>query len=352
MKRVLFVASLPTKKMCFDGERNKSRDVLNAIKKMGEAKIDIIDYSKNKYLQTVKLIIKSFFKKYDFIFVSKCIVGGSLAIHIIHLFKKQRGKVFFYLIGNGYDGFEQKKIYFEDIAKCRHLIVESPIVADSMVKKGNNQKQIAIFPCIKPNYDLDVLEKKYPINGPLRLIYFSRINRHKGLDDLLDVVIRINEESKTTKFVLDVSGGVSDEPETIQFNKEVIETCSKYNYLNYIGLSLKIDGQDSYKRLQQYDLHVFPSKFVQECAPGAILDMFVAGIPTLSSTFPSYKFLLNADNSFFFEQNNKEDLYNKLIYIYDNQKELEQRRFKSHDEYFKYTETTFVKLLNDIGFDL
>ena len=44
MKRVLFVASLPTKKMCFDGERNKSRDVLNAIKNMGEAKIDIIDY--------------------------------------------------------------------------------------------------------------------------------------------------------------------------------------------------------------------------------------------------------------------------------------------------------------------
>lgn len=352
MKRVLFVASLPTKKMCFDGERNKSRDVLNAIKKMGEAKIDIIDYSKNKYLQTVKLIIKSFFKKYDSIFVSKCIVGGSLAIHLIHLFKKQRGKVFFYLIGNGYDGFEQKKIYFEDIAKCRHLIVESPIVADSMVKKGNDQKQISVFPCIKPNYDLDVLEKKYPVNGPLRIIYFSRINRHKGLDDLLDVVIRINEESKTTKFVLDVSGGVSNEPETIQFNKEVIETCSKYNYLNYIGLSLKIDGQGSYKRLQQYDLHVFPSKFVQECAPGAILDMFVAGIPTLSSTFPSYKFLLNVDNSFFFEQNNKEDLYNKLIYIYDNQKELEQRRFKSHDEYFKYTETTFVKLLNNIGFDL
>ncbi|OQC50457.1 MAG: Glycosyl transferases group 1 [Tenericutes bacterium ADurb.Bin024] len=352
MKRVLFVASLPTKKMCFDGERNKSRDVLNAIKKMGEAKIDIIDYSKNKYLQTVKLIIKSFFKKYDFIFVSKCIVGGSLAIHLIHLFKKQRGKVFFYLIGNGYDGFEQKKIYFEDIAKCRHLIVESPIVADSMVKKGNDQKQISVFPCIKPNYDLDVLEKKYPVNGPLRIIYFSRINRHKGLDDLLDVVIRINEESKTTKFVLDVSGGVSNEPETIQFNKEVIETCSKYSYLNYIGLSLKIDGQGSYKRLQQYDLHVFPSKFVQECAPGAILDMFVAGIPTLSSTFPSYKFLLNVDNSFFFEQNNKEDLYNKLIYIYDNQKELEQRRFKSHDEYFKYTETTFVKLLNNIGFDL
>lgn len=338
--------------MCFDGERNKSRDVLNAIKKFGNNKIDVVDYSKNKYFQTISLIFKSFFKKYDYIFVSKCIVGGSLAIHLIHFFKKHRGKVFFYLIGNGYDGFEEKKIYFGDIAKCHRLIVESPIVLESMANKGVNKNNIVVFPCIKPNYELDVLKKEYFGIAPLRIIYFSRINRHKGLDDLIDSVIRINEESGSVKFILDVSGGVSNEPETIQFNKEVIAVCNKYDYLNYLGLSLRIDGLDSYRRLQQYDLHVFPSKFIQECAPGAILDMFVAGIPTLSSTFPSYKFLLSDENSFFFEQNNKDDLYEKLKYIFDNPKELEKRRIKSHNEYFKYTETAFIKMLKDIGFGL
>ena len=352
MKKILFVASLPTKKMCFDGERNKSKDVLNAIKDIGKAKIDVINYSKNKYLQTLKLIILCFFKKYDYIFVSKCIVGGSLAIHIINFFKKQRNKVFFYLIGNGYEGFENKRIFFKDIAKCRRIIVESPIVATSMINKGADSNNISVFPCIKPNYEIGVLKKYYPKQEPLKLIYFSRINRQKGLDDLLETVIRINEESHKTKFTLDVSGGVSNEPETIKFNNEVIDLCNKYKYLNYIGLSLKIDGLNSYKKLQEYDLHVFPSKFVQECAPGSILDMFVAGVPTLSSTFPSSKYLMNKDNSFFFEQFNKDNLFLKLNEIYDNQQELESRRIKSHEEYFKYTESAFIKMLIDAGFEL
>lgn len=350
MKKVLFVASLPTKKMCFDGERNKSRDVLNAIKNMGFSKIDVINYSKNKYLQTIKLIFKTFFKKYDYIFVSKCIVGGSFAIHIIHKFKKTNGKVYYYLVGNGYCGFEDKKIYFEDLAKCKHLIVESPIVRQSMCKKGINDNNISIFPCIKPVYNLEVLAKRYPSSEPLKLLYFSRINKHKGLDDLLDVVIKINEESKRTKFVLDVSGGVSNERDTILFNEKVIDICNEHDYLNYLGLSLRINGIESYKQLQNYDLHVFPSKFVQECAPGSILDMFVAGVPTLSSTFPSYNFLLNESNSFFFKQNDKEDLYRMLNYIFDNQQELESKRYESHKEYFKFYEPTFIQKLKEIGF--
>lgn len=348
MKKMLFIASLPYKGPAFNGETNKSRDVLNAIRKMGETKIDIINYTRNKYIQTIKLILKLFFKKYDCIFVSKCIIGGSFAIHIINIFKKHRGKTVYYLIGNGYDGFEEKKIYFKDITLCKNIIVESPIVLESMIKKGVDDKKMIVFPCLKPEYNLDVLIKEYPSKDPLRIIFFSRITKTKGLDLLMDAIIEINEASKKIKFILDISGGVSTEPEVIAFNEEVKRTCSQYEYINNLNLSLRIDGLESYKRLQQYDLHAFPSRFAQECAPGSILDMFIAGVPTLSSDFPSSVFIMNEEDSFFFKMNSKEDLISRLLFIYDNQPLLNEKRIKSHERAKLFSESAFIDALAPI----
>ena len=335
--------------MFFDGERNKSRDVLNILKNMFcNSKIDIVNYSKNKYIQTIKLLFKLLFHKYDLIFVSKCIVGGSFAIYLINHFKKNRDKTCFYLIGNGYEGFENKKIYFSDISKCKSIIVESPLVMESIARKGIEKKKMFIFPCVKPNYDLEVLSKNYPLLEPLRIIFFSRINKLKGLDLLIDAIIDINQNAEKPKFILDISGGVSYEPEVISFNKEVEDLCNQFDFLNNLHFSLKIDGIESYEKLQQYDLHAFPSRFYQECAPGAILDMFIAGVPTLSSNFPSSKFLMNNDDSFFFQMNNKEDLKEQLLFIYNNQQLLNDKRIKTHENAKLYTAEAFSNLLMTI----
>lgn len=348
-KKLLFVASLPTKKMNFDGERNKSRDVLNAIKKTGRFKIDIVNLSKNKCMQIFKMLFLYLFKKYDSVFVSKCIVGGSFAIHLLNKIKYNDNTIF-YIIGNGYYGFDDKNIYFDDINKCKRLIVESDIVKKSMIQKGAKADNIDIFPCLKPKYDLEYVEHEYTKNQTLKLIYFSRINPDKGLGDLIETIIKINSRFEKPIFILDISGGVSNEPGIKEFNEYVVGECNKYNYLNYIGMTLRITGIESYKTLQKYDLHVFPSHFKQECAPGAILDMFVAGVPTLSSKFPSYITLLNEENSYLFEQCNNADLEKKLLYIYENgYKELNKKRALSFAERLKYTDEEFInKCINNL----
>ena len=350
-KTVLFIAPLPDKKLNYDGERNKSRDVLLALKKTGKYKLSIIDLSKNKLFAVIKMLSIYLFRKFDYVFISKCIVGGSLALHLINKIRLNLN-VYFYIIGNGYFGFDEKKIYFSEIQKCKHLIVESEEVKESMIEKGCLSDRISIFPCLKPLYSINVLERKYKDHQPLKLLYFSRINPDKGLGDLIDVLIKINSSYKSPIFYLDIAGGVSDEPGIAEFNKEVISKCNEHSFLNYLGMSLRIEGVDSYKRIQEYDLHMFPSRFKQECAPGAILDMFVAGIPTLSSKYPSYKTLLNESNSILFEQNNLKDLKDKLIYCYENaDKILNKKRLLSHEEYFKYTDDAFIRFLETINFN-
>lgn len=348
-KRMLFIAALPTKKFNFDGERNKSRDVLAAFRKFYDFKISVINLSKNKLFQLFKTLCSLLFKKPDCIFVSKCIVGGSLAIHLANKIRK-KNNCYFYIIGNGYYGFDDKKIYFDDIVSCKKIIVESEIVKQSMIAKGILESNISIFPCLKPSYDLPVLEKHYEKNQPLKLLYFSRINPDKGLGDLIEVLIKINSVFEKPIFSLDVTGGVSKEPGIKEFEKYVIEQCDKYDYLNYLGMSLRINGIESYKIIQNYDLHVFPTRFKQECAPGSIIDMFVAGVPTLSSKYPSFAQLLNEDNSYLFDQGDLNSLEKTLMHVYDNAYlELNKKRVLSHKEYEKYTDKAFIDLTKQIG---
>lgn len=347
--RLLFIAPLPTKRMNFDGERNKSRDVFKALIKSNKYKIKLIDLSRNKFLQIIKMIFIALFRCYDAAFVCKCIVGGSLVLHILNKISKKKPK-YFYIVGNGFEGLESKKIYFDDINLCTSVIVESKKVKQSMISKGLEDKKIHIFPCLKPTYEIECVNRSYKAKQPLKLIYFSRINPDKGLGDLIDVVIEINRRFSSPILYLDISGGVSNEPGIKEFNEHVIEQCKTHDFLRYLGMNLKIEGLDSYKKLQAYDLHVFPSRFKQECAPGSILDMFIAGVPTLSSKFPSYKDLLSDDNSFFFEQGSKTDLENKLLYIFENsQKELNKRRFSSFEQRLKYTDDKFLELIEQMG---
>lgn len=349
-RKILFIASLPNKKNHFDGERNKSKDILRAIEKINFDKIDIVDYTKNKYVQTIKMILLTIFKKYDYIFVSKCITGGSFAIHLIKKIARKTNKnhIYFYIIGNGYQGFEDRNLYFHDLIECKKVIVESPIVKKSMEEKG--LENIVIFPCVKPNYKIDFQAKNYEPNSSLRLIFFSRIVKEKGIEDLINAVIEINKKYDSKALILDVSGGYDKNEEGIRFAQSIEGICKKYSYLNYLGKSFSIEGQKTYVELQKYDLHVLPTRFIQECAPGSIIDMFIAGIPTLSSTFPSAKYLMNEENSFFFEELNYDDLVKQLESIYLNPQSLSLKRKLSFEEAKKYTIDAFVSFLEENNF--
>lgn len=349
-KRFLFVGSLPSKKFYFDGERNKSRDVLNALKKEYSGKFSLIDLSKNQFLQVLKMLLLGFFVKYDFVFVSKCLVGGSKAIKYLTKFsnKNNRKNIIFYIIGNGSNGFDDKIIYYDYVEKARFFIVESPKVKEELLKKEIAfEERIFIVPCVKPNYLIPPTKKEYPVRT-LKLIYFSRVTEAKGILDAISAISEINEQYGKTLFTLDIAGGSGTCEHEQAFLQQVLSLLNGKDYLKYLGLSLRIEGEKSYKMLQNYDLHIFPSKFYQECAPGSVIDMFVAGVPTLSSNFPSSKYLMSDADSFFFELGNISSLKNSLLTIYNNQQTLNSKRINSSKNFSKYNEISFIKVLKEM----
>lgn len=349
-KRLLFVASLPKNGHGFDGETNKSQTIYNCLKDVGQYRIDVVDYTKNKYFQTIRLIFLSFFRKYDLTFISKCIVGGSIALHQVVTFgrKSNRHNIVFYVIGNGYKGFEKKKMNLADIKQCRKVILESEKVIAQMKSIGIETD--LIFPCIKEEFSYPFLPKTYDANDVLDVLYFSRIHEKKGVLDAIQAIINVNERLKRTAYKLTVSGGKSFEPEYQECEDKIKSIAKCHPEIIYVGTDLNLKNADSYLEIQKYDLHIFPSRFDQECAPGSIIDMFIAGVPTLSSDFESAKCIMSDKNSYFFKMNDTNDLEEKLIYIFNHKDELAEKRLASYKEKEKYTTSAFVSFLktNDV----
>ena len=350
MKKILFIASLPTRGHSFDGERNKAKAMLSAFLKEPNCEIDFVNYSKNKYLETIKLIFKAIFKKYYLVYISKCIVGGTIALHQILLFGKKANKsnIVFYVVGNGYKGFEDKKMYLDDLRKCRKVILETEKVIPQMEQIG--VKTNLIFPSIKENYNYPFLEKEYKSDDALKALFFSRVHFHKGVMDAVKAIINVNSKAGRTLYTLSIAGGKFKEPEYQETEDAILEEAKKHPEIIYLGTTLNLKNPDSYLDIQKYDLHIFPSRFYQECAPGSVIDMFIAGVPTLSSTFESAKIMMNDSNSYFFEIGNVAELERQLMHIYDNKKELTAKRRESYKERNKYTVDAFYRFLknNDI----
>lgn len=344
MGKMLFVASLPTKTIRFNGEVNKSKDVLEALQKVN-SNITIIDYTKNKYFQTLRMIICLIFKRYDIAFVSKCIVGGSIALSIIMKFKRKRCKTAFYIYGYGDYGFDKKAIKYNVLNKVDELIVETPIVSQMM--KQYRAKDCLILPVVKKTYSLPVKEIDYSQVKTLKAIFFSRIYEHKGILDAAQAIIEVNKRAGgLIKYTLDISGGLGDEQNS-SFISKIRDLCSSHEELTFIGTNLRIDGEESYQRLQDYDLHIFPSKFDQECAPGSVIDMFIAGVPTLTSSFPSSHYMMSEHDSYFFKTGDIDDLVKQLEEIYQNKEQLNNKRVLSNKKIDDYSQKHFIDFLKN-----
>lgn len=324
--RILYLSCLISKKEKYDGERIKNTLIYDSLKKISD--VDVIDFTKNKYINVFKAFWLSFFKKkkYDCFIISKDPHGANVIQKILNLTKVPSSKIIYFEIGPFlYDRILNGSIKKETFINDKLIVVETKSMKKELESLGF--KNVDVFPNFKPIYNIKFNEKNYP-KDVLNLVYFSRIEDQKGIYDLIECLKEINGHS--TKYALDVFG----RPQSKSEEEKIIGICNKYDYLNYKG-KLDINGPESYELLSNYDLHVFPTKYA-EGFPGTIIDFFIAGVPTLASSFARAKDILSSSDSIVFKQGDRNDLSNKLKYIYENQTLLSvlgQNAYRRKDQY-------------------
>lgn len=334
--KILYIASTNTKKNHFDGERIKSTLIFDTLNKYFVT--DLINLSRFKIFNTLKIaFISCFFKKkYSKIIISKDPHGANIIHKIFKFYKVDFTKVYYFEIGPFlYDRILAGNINKNTFLYDKLIIVETNSMKDELASLGF--KNLIVFPNFKKIPSLDLIQQNYPKKS-LKLVYFSRIEEMKGIYDLINAIKIVNSES--IKYELDIYGLLMSKKDKIHLNELIKNT----NEIKYKG-TFNIKNESSYKILQQYDLHAFPTKYA-EGFPGSLIDFFISGVPTISSTFRRSGDILSEQESYFFKQNDIDDLIYQLNSIYENQNTLNLKRKNTYLKKDNYSIEKFNEFVN------
>ena len=327
-----------TKNEKFDGERIKSTLICKSLSNF--LQLDIINLSTHKIFNSLRIILMVCFnkKKYQYIIISKDSRGANIIHRILRLVHFPVNRIIYFEIGPFlYDRILDGSIKKENFISDKLIVVETNSMKNELQSLGF--KRVDVFPNFKPICKIDFNEQKYP-KDVLRLVYLSRIEEQKGIYDLIDTLTIINKNK--IKFVLDIFG----RPQSKSDNQRIQELSAKYKFVNYFGM-LDVGIKENYEMLSNYDLHIFPTKY-KEGFPGTLIDFFIAGVPSLSSTFARAHEILSTKDSLFYKQNDNNDLINKLNYVYNNQSILNELRINTFNKREVYSVEAFEFYLGKI----
>ena len=357
---ILLIGNSGVKYHGIDGQTAKVRLYLKKIRDEGFNVdfIDLEDFIKRPI--SILLKIKKGIKKCDRIVLISASRGCKFLIPFINKNNKKYRKPFILpLIGISVLHFqvdklsEQEKLNFivngkyclckqnkkmaKELSKLTYVLPETDLLARVYKEfyKLNNAFVLNNF------RDHKIVKKKKSFYNDLKLVFLSRVTNIKGIFDILEVVKTLNENGYKIK--LDVYGKkILNHEEDFIFNSYI-----DGKKISYCGV---IDNGLVCETISNYDLFVFPTRYLGEGTPGVISESLLAGIPIFTSDFPQAKYLLNnGKDSLFYKMFDKEDLAKKLINVFENKDLLVKMKnfaLKSGDKYtYEFERDNFLKFI-------
>lgn len=169
--------------------------------------------------------------------------------------------------------------------------------------------------------ELNILKENelvYCSNYPIKLCTFSRIMKEKGIEDIIDVVNRINNCYNRKIFSLDIYGQIDE-----KYVERFYEICIGLpSYIKYRG---EVDFDKTIEIIKSYYALIFPTRFYTEGIPGTIIDSYASGVPVVSSRWESFNDIIDEGiDGYGYEFGNNLELEKVLIRIYKEYGEMDK----------------------------
>jgi len=205
------------------------------------------------------------------------------------------------------------------------ILVETNIMKAELAERGiTNVIRLANFKRIQPIAQNNIKESSFPI----KLCYFSRVTKLKGIADAVHVVNRINKSGVRCTF--DIYGPVAD-----GYNEEFEDLKKEFGeWITYKGTIAPIESVNT---VAQYDIQLLPTHYKTEGIPGSILDSYFAGVPVVAARWNSFSdIVIDGCTGVGYDIENEESLYRVLSDLIENKAKINEMKHMALRESKKY----------------
>lgn len=285
-------------KTFLDGQTVKTKIITQELKKIYSLKRVDTYNSKKRIFNILFGLIKLLAQCKNIIILPAHNGLKIIAPFLVFFNKIFKRKLHYIVIGGWLSKYlEDKESLKECLKKFDYIYVETSTMKKALENKGF--KNIVIMPNCK---DLKILKEEelvYNTSKPYKLCTFSRVVKEKGIEDAIEAVKSINENSKEIIYTLDIYGQIDED------YKERFENLAKGfpEYIKYKGL---VPFDKSVDVLKEYYILLFPTYYQGEGLAGTLIDSMSAGVPIVASDWRYNKEVINSKNGFIFETRNME----------------------------------------------
>ena len=342
----MIIGGFPGSQNKIGGETIKNLILANKLKEMGyNLKIfdTTFDWRKNKIKTSIKLFWQIYTYRPSHILLSVASTGAIPFLRRVNFFKKiLRFKLLYLVIGGTIGEKVNKNLKIKRLLNyCDKIFVETLGLKKELNNAGINN--VIHLPNFKNFSFTPNVTKK--IFLPLKIFFFSRVCREKGIELAVDAVKTINNESGKTVLVLDIYGPIE---KGYELGFEKLLKSSKN--LKYKGI-ISTFKEETYNILSGYDLMIFPTYHSGEGFPGALVDSFIAGVPILASDWRyNSEIVSDGKTGRLFKAQKLDGLIEKLKWFIEHPEKIIEMKFNCIKEAKKYHINYVIsKLLSEIN---
>ena len=160
------------------------------------------------------------------------------------------------------------------MSKTKSILVEGKKMVSVLQSAGLKQTYYT------PNFkNIDYLpSKKQRADNVVRFVFFARVNRAKGCNEIFEASRMLNGKGYKETFEVHFYGyKAADYKE--EFERNIGESESNIVYEG----TRDTRQNETYKELAQYDVMLFPTYWGDEGFPATVVDAFIAGLPVIAT---------------------------------------------------------------------
>lgn len=309
-----------------DGQTVKTRSVYELFKDSFQQDVSFFDtqsLKKNRFglLKLVVMIIKAN------VLIVLPAQNSLKFIFPIVVFLKQlfRFKVYYFVVGGWLVKYlrKNKNILFL-LKNIDGVFTETELMKNELSDEFSIKK-VYVFPNFR-NIKSEILEVPDNRENKLKLVFYSRINKLKGIDIIIDFM-----KNTSLDITLDFYGPI------FQDDKSYFENRIKDNSnIKYKGV---LNSETAYLTLCKYDMLILPTQYYNEGLPGAIVDAYFAGIPVLVTKWlHAEEFVLHNETGIIIPFNPElNELSKEINGIYENSIKLAYMKNRAKIESERFT---------------